>query len=573
MLTLGAKAESFVGEYIRKERLPASYADTVANYFVPCAQRIQSLVRRHPGVPVIGINGAQGTGKSTFAGCLAGLLELEGLCVLVLSIDDLYYSREVRRQLAKEIHPLLQTRGVPGTHEMELGKALIASIRGGAGPTVTEVPRFDKGADDRAAVGTPFPRDGVDVILFEGWCIGAIPQPASALAEPCNALEREQDPDGRWRTYVNECLSGIYADVFNSLDYLLMLKPPGFEMVYRWRGEQEAKLRLRLAEAGASTALAMDEGELTFFISHYERLTRWMLEEMPGRADEVFFINEKHEYCAHSLRGDRPVRYLVSTDLDATLLDESYSWQAAKPALKKLAEQGACLVLNSSKTVSELLHLAREITGEIGMAPPILVAENGGVLALPDPASPQGYRIEHLGPSRNEILDAAHRLRNRHGYRFEGFHDMQPDDVVRLTGLDRAAAVMAMQRQATEPILWNDTEQRWAEFSAALKEAGIRAVRGGRFIHLMGETDKAHGQRKALARCADQEPDASWLVIALGDSPNDQGMLDAADMAVVIKNPSHDAVLQPRALLCVFPPHTGPRAWNEAILSIVENNE
>ncbi|WP_372806403.1 HAD-IIB family hydrolase [Pontiella sp.] len=573
MLNLGAQARSFVGEYIRQERLPASYAETVANYFVPCAQRIQSLVRRHPGVAVVGINGAQGTGKSTFAGCLAGLLELQGLRVLVLSIDDLYFTRAVRGRLAKEIHPLLQTRGVPGTHEMELGQAIIAALRGEPGPTLNEVPRFDKGADDRAATGTPFPADGVDLILFEGWCIGAVPQPASALADPCNALERDHDPDGRWRTYVNDCLSGTYADVFGSLDYLLMLKPPGFEMVYQWRGEQEAKLRQRLAEAGASAALAMDEDALTFFISHYERLTRWMLEEMPGRADEVFCINAEHEYCAHTLRGDRPVRYLVSTDLDATLLDESYSWQPARPALEKLAEQGACLVLNSSKTVSELLQLAQEMTGSIGMDAPILVAENGGVLAMPDPAAPQGYRIECLGPSRSEILAVAHRLRSRHGYRFEGFDDMQPEEVVGHTGLDRDAAVLAMRRQATEPLLWHDTEARWAAFSAALNREGIRAVRGGRFIHLMGDTDKALGQRMALARCEERAPDALWRVIALGDSPNDRGMLDAADIAVVIKNPAHEAVLQPGALLCLFPPHTGPRAWNEAILSIVEHND
>jgi D-glycerate 3-kinase len=570
MLVLGSAASGFVHDFIEREQLPASYAETVRKFYGPLAQRIFSLVRSSAQVPVVGINGAQGTGKSTSAACVAGLLELRGLRVMVLSIDDLYHPKSVRENLGAEVHPLLVTRGVPGTHDMEIFKSLVATARGEAADPIAEIPRFDKGQDDRSASGTPFPAEGVDVILFEGWCIGAEPQLVADLEEPCNALEEKLDADGRWRRHVNEQLAAVYTEANELLDYLVMLKPPSFEVVYEWRGEQEAKLRRRLEKAGVSDSKAMNEAELAHFISHYERLTRWMFTEMPKRADEVFLIEEDHEVFSNVRNPKESTRYLISTDLDATLLDDTYSWDAALPALKLLAEKEAVLVLNSSKTVSEMQELAIELAASCGLSGAPLVAENGGVLAVPEK---DGYRIECLGRSRADILAVAHALREAEGYDFRGFADMQPEELVELTGLSRDAATLAMDRQATEPILWNDTEERWAEFFQTLEKEGIKAVRGGRFIHLMGPTDKADGMAAALDYFQSLEPSRVWKVIALGDSPNDLGMLNAADLAVVIKNSAHDSSLQPAAVQCIFPPHEGPRGWNEAILYLLEHNE
>jgi D-glycerate 3-kinase len=567
MIKLGSEAADFVHDVMTRIKLPDSYAETARRFYVPLAQRIERLVQKLDHVPVVGINGGQGTGKSTCSELVAGILGQRGLRALVVSIDDLYLTKAARRELAEQIHPLLITRGVPGTHDMDLFRRMVSVARGESEEADLVVPRFDKGADDRSAEGSAFPPEGVDVILFEGWCVGASAQSADQLTAACNPFEQERDADGRWRTFVNDQLAGPYAEAFGLLDYLVMLKPPCFEVIYEWRGVQEERLRERLKKQGRSLSEAMNAQELAAFIAHYERLTRWMFEEMPQRADEVFLINEAHDVFDHVRTTRRSSRYLVSTDLDASLLDETYSWSAAQPALEKLAEAGAALVLNSSKTVSEMKRLAVDLSSVPGLGTPVLVAENGGALALPKDGG--GYRIQCLGRSREEILSVAHQLRTEQGYAFTGFADMTTEDVMRLTGLSREAAVRAMDRASTEPILWDDTQERWTAFAVALEDVGIRAVRGGRFIHLMGSTDKAEGMMAALKYVQDQDKMGDWTVVALGDSPNDLGMLNAADIAVAIPNPAHEDPLQPTAARCVFPAQPGPAGWNEAILAIL----
>ena len=566
-IQLSEQAEKFALKFIDQESLPSSYLQTVEQFYGPLAQTVRQVIRRQNGVPIIGINGAQGCGKSTVSACLAGLLEQQGISALILSIDDLYLTRAERQQLAATVHPLFATRGVPGTHDVALGQRVFDTARGIAKQPLSKIPQFDKAQDDRSSTGAPFP-EKIDVILFEGWCIGARAQDETSLSTPLNALEENHDPDGVWRRYVNNALLNEYAELFGQIDYLVMLKPPSFEMVYHWRGEQEAKLRKRTEAAGGDLSSIMNEEQLAFFIAHYERLTRWMFEEMPERADEIFLINEEHNVFERSSLV-KP-RLCISTDLDATLLDDSYSWQPARPALTALAERGDCVVLNSSKTVAEMIQLAGTLQAECNLPPAPLIAENGAVIALPDPDKAGQYRIECLDLSRSEILDVAHNLRSEHGCDFTGFADMTAQTVSELTALPLEDALLAMDRQATEPILWNGSDQEWVDFVEALGQQGIRAVRGGRFIHLMGQSDKANGLRTALSECRKAAPESLWAAVALGDSPNDSQMLNAADIAVVIPNPGHAASLQPTALQCVHPEKTGPAAWNDAMLTILK---
>jgi D-glycerate 3-kinase len=152
------------------------------------------------------------------------------------------------------------------------------------------LPRFDKSIDDPAPQATwPLIEPPIDLVILEGWCVGARPQPPADLAAPINSLEGDEDSDSRWRLLVNDALAD-YQDFFAMFDRLIMLKAPSFDCVHRWRGEQETKLRARVGNGPG----VMDQAALKRFIMHYERLTRWMLAEMPKRADVLLKLNDAH---------------------------------------------------------------------------------------------------------------------------------------------------------------------------------------------------------------------------------------------------------------------------------------
>jgi len=282
-----------VDTLIRSQALPAAYRQMVDRIHRPVAERIAE-VRRTRGRPIVaGLCGSQGSGKSTMALFLRTLLEGRGLKTAILSLDDLYLTLPQRERLGAETHPLLRTRGVPGTHDVGLGLALMDVLSEGVAEV--SMPRFDKAEDTRAPAET-WPRVAapVDVILFEGWCVGAIPQDEAALIEPVNALERDEDRDGSWRRYVNGQLKGAYAGLFGRIDVLAMLQAPGFDAVYDWRSLQETKLAEKVRREGLAGARVMDAQQIHRFLMFYQRLTEWILEEMPGRADILMPLDEGH---------------------------------------------------------------------------------------------------------------------------------------------------------------------------------------------------------------------------------------------------------------------------------------
>jgi len=268
--------EAEIAAFLEREQLPDSFRLTLDRVCVLLAER-SSLLREQLGRTVwLGLCGAQGSGKSTIAAATTAFLNARGLKAIALSLDDFYLSREARGWLAGKVHPLMAVRGPPGTHDVALACVILDHL---AQPGSTPLPRFDKATDERfPKADWPSVEGPIDVVIFEGWCVGARPQPASDLALPVNELERVDDANGRWRQYVNRQLAEPYQALFSRLDALVLLAAPGFEVVRAWRTEQEHKLRDR-------SGGGMDDATINRFIAHYERLTRWILQEMPARAD------------------------------------------------------------------------------------------------------------------------------------------------------------------------------------------------------------------------------------------------------------------------------------------------
>lgn len=286
-----------IEQFISRHQLPDNFYDLIGEHYLPLARW---LVRRRDSGEILflGINGAQGTGKSTLASFLKYALE-EGAAWLtaVLSIDDFYLAKAAREILAASIHPLLRTRGVPGTHDLEKLACCIERLRVLGDGVEMRLPRFDKSKDDCADPDLwPTVTGPVDQIILEGWCVGGRAQSDESLQQPINSLEEISDASGEWRRYANEQLAGGYQDIFRQLDALVFLQAPDFDAVYRWRLEQEQKLAAQVGQNGHGI---MNSEKLAGFVQHFERLTAENLAVLPKFADVVLELNKDHE-CVRS---------------------------------------------------------------------------------------------------------------------------------------------------------------------------------------------------------------------------------------------------------------------------------
>lgn len=266
--------------------------------------------------------------------------------------------------------------------------------------------------------------------------------------------------------------------------------------------------------------------------------------------------------------------WIVVTDLDGTLLDHhTYSWRAAAPALERLRRLGIPVVLNSSKTRVEMASLRRDLDNWHPF-----VSENGAVAHVPTgyfERLASGQAIEKdvassrhvFGPTHRVVLEILHGLRQQHGFRFEGFSDWTPQEIQQHTGLDLDGADEAAQRDGGEPILWLD-ERSPDVLAEALAPHGLQLQAGGRFLHVMGRTDKGHAMEWLMERYRRVWPQVG--VVALGDSPNDMSMLRRADHAVILPRVQGDALdIGPHGSVR-RPSAAGPEGWNHAILELLD---
>ncbi len=258
------------------------------------------------------------------------------------------------------------------------------------------------------------------------------------------------------------------------------------------------------------------------------------------------------------------MRYIVVTDLDGTLLDhQTYEFTPAADAIQQLAKHDIPIILNSSKTRAEILAIRSELNNQEPF-----VCENGGVLCgiapeSNDQDSTTQEHIQYLGTPRSQFLASLDHLKKKLDLDYQGFATASVDDVVQWTGLAPSDAQKAMTREATEPLLWQDTELALAKFRQELKALELQCVRGGRFHHVMGNFHKASCFAKLKTYYA-----RHWLtevqIIALGDSQNDLPMLEQADRAIVIPA-KHGVMLKPNNKSTFLASQAGPYGWQEGI--------
>jgi len=243
---------------------------------------------------ILGLSGGQGIGKTTISSIITLILKKYfKLNIFKISIDDFYKTRKERFLLSKKIHSLLMTRGVPGTHDINIMLNFFKRVKKNNFKSL-KLPKFDKAIDDRCKKSSWYTiKKRPDIIIFEGWCVGAMAQKNSMLKKSINSLEKTNDQNLIWRKFVNNQLKTKYKKLFGHLDNLLYLKAKNFNLLQQWRIKQEKKLWLKLKKR--KNLKIMNRLEVINFMQTYQRITQNMIKDVPKYASIIFKLNSNHQ--------------------------------------------------------------------------------------------------------------------------------------------------------------------------------------------------------------------------------------------------------------------------------------
>ena len=265
----------------------------IKSFLIPVSLWISKRVNKRKPL-IIGLAGGQGSGKTTISSILTLILKRYfKLNVCKVSIDDFYKTRKDRKLLSKTKHDLLMTRGVPGTHDVNLLLSFFKNIKSKNFKTL-QIPTFNKAIDDRCSKSLwQKIKIKPDVIIFEGWCVGARAQTSSQLKKPINLLEKTHDQDVKWRSYVNKQLKTKYKSLFKQLDELIYLKAKNFNLLRKWRLKQEKKLWFQ--KKNKKNLKIMSSSDIIDFMQTYQRITQQMFNDTIRSSSIVMNLNSKHQ--------------------------------------------------------------------------------------------------------------------------------------------------------------------------------------------------------------------------------------------------------------------------------------
>jgi len=265
----------------------------IKSFLIPISFWIANKVEKKKPF-ILGLSGGQGSGKTTISSIISIILsKYFKLNVFKISIDDFYKTRKKRLELSKKVHPLLMVRGVPGTHDINIMLDFFKRIKEKKFKSI-KLPRFNKATDDRYNKKLWYSvKRRPDVIIFEGWCVGAKAEQNYTLKTPINSLEKLKDQKIIWRRFVNKQLKSKYKKLYDQLNCLLFIKAKNFSLLRQWRIKQEKKLSLKSKRS--NKLKIMSDKEIINFMQTYQRITQNMFKSVPKYASIILNLNSNQQ--------------------------------------------------------------------------------------------------------------------------------------------------------------------------------------------------------------------------------------------------------------------------------------